>query len=471
MRLRPVKTMMATQCQYCTMEQILPVLEGQLRRFRHRAASMAAQHPRLAPQLGRPEGAQDAHVDRLVQGVATLHARAELVLQRARCQQDEYLLESHFPEQLRPFPECRIGPVVSPAASIRAARYIPGPGAAIELDIDAGAPGVKAIDVYIDGDPAFSAALRSALLACGRFTATGLDPSEALLPRMPGAHAGLALLREFFIFPARFNVLRLGLAQSGGARCCTLRFPAPDMRLLEALQASHLRAGWAAHACLQGMAATPVMLNGLQSEYPLSVPPECEIFSIDRVHVGGAGNIAWTARRVEDAAPGHEWRFILRDEGGGLSGAVASVDVSCCQRSAVLARAQRGSGCRWQLNSLLALEQLPWNADVLREVMMTQAINNSAEAQAIISAVHRVDAQPALLRMGGAAPLQGTELRLQLDEQAFAGCGPLLFAQIMDRFFGECAHMNTFTRLVLASARTGEELIRCKARNGGTVLE
>lgn len=475
------------------MEKILPALEGQLRRFRANAAGMAERHPGLARQLGAGDWPPDPHVERLLQGVAILHARTDLALQRARCQQDEHLLELHFAEQLRPFPACRIDP--RPPGGKVCARYFPGPPAWIELEIDPGAaPHGGSFNIFIDGDAAFAAALRSALLgggvggahaaaACASgsgdwltlarwpVTATGLDPAQALLPRAPGAHAGLALLREYFTFPSRFNILRLDLSSLAGAGRWVFRLPAPETRLLEALQASHLRAGWAARACLQRTAAAPVRIDGRQSEYLLSVPPELEIFSIDRVHVGGAEDLGWSVRRVDDSPAGHEWRIAFHGALARQAGAVASIDVICCERARVLARPARGTGCRWQLNSLLALDHLPLDAAALRELMATQAIDNSPANHALIGAVRALDAKSAMLRPGRAAPLLGTEIRLQVDETAFAGSGLLLFAQVMDRFFGECAHMNSFTRLVLASANSGEELMRCKARNAGTLLE
>ncbi len=451
------------------MEKILPALEGQLRRFRANAAAMAERHPGLAMQLGAQDGPPDIHVDRLVQGVATLHARTALALQRARCQQDEHLLELHFPEQLRPFPACRIGP--ERQAAVVAAHYRPGPPASIELEVDLGPEPANTLDIFIDGDAAFSAALRNVLLACWPFAPTGLDPAEALLPRAPGAHAGLALLREYFSFPVRFNILRLELSSVARGGRGTLRLPVPALPVLETLQAGHLRAGWMARACLQRAAAAPVRIDGRQSEYLVSVPPELEIFGIDRVHIGGAEDVGWVARRVEHSPPGHEWRIAFHGARAWPPGAVASIDVTCCERDKVLARPARGAGCRWQLNSLLALDHLPLDACALRELMATQAIDNSPASHAIINSVHALKAQAATLRPGRAAPLMGTEIRLQVDEAAFAGCGLLLFGQVMDRFFGECAHMNTFTRLVLASAVTGEELMRCKARNAGTLLE
>jgi type VI protein secretion system component VasA len=499
------------------MEQILPALEGRLRCFRRHAGWLSKAHPRLAGQLAPSAGASDAHVDRLVQGVAMLHARSALALRRALCQQDEHLLELHFPGQLRPFPECRIGPPSGasgpPGAEIVGARYCAGPEAAVELDLELRAPPepclggpAACIEVYIDGETAFSAALRSALLAGGEdggagrsappgpratirrsgqpepsslprwpFAPTGLDPAEALLPRPPGAHAGLPLLREFFTFPARFNVLRLELPPWAAPGRWTLTLPVPrsddrTVRLLQALQASHLRAGWSASACLQRAAAAPVPVDGRQSEFPLSVPPALEIFSIDRVRIDGAPYPGWIARQVAGAPPGHEWRIAFAC-GDWQPCGTASIDITCCERKAVLARPARGPGARWQLNSLLALEQLPHSAATLREAMASQAISASPASQAIIGAIRGLDARAGALRVGRAAPMPGTELRLQVEEAAFAGCGLLLFAQVMDRFFGECAHLNTFTRLVLVSASTGEELMRCKARNAGIVLE
>jgi len=474
------------------MEKILPALEGQLRRFRANAARMADRHPGLARRLGPLEWPPDAHVDRLVQAVAALHARTALALQRARCLQDEHLLELHFPEQLRPFPECRIE--AAPCAAAISARYHAGAAPSIELDVDLGPGGIESaagLDVFIDGDAAFSAVLRSALLAGGPclasacvdgsgewrtlahwpFSPSGLDPGDALLPRAPGAHAGLALLREYFIFPERFNVLRLDLSSFNGAGRWTLKVPAPAARLLAELGDSHLRAGWRARACLQPGAAMPVRIDGRQNEYLLSVPPELEIFSIDRAHAGGAEDLGWAARRVEGAPAGHEWRIAFHGDHAGPPFAVASIDVTCCERAKVLARPARGAGCRWQLNSLLALGQMPLDSGALREVMATQAIDNSRASQAIIEAVRKLDAQAAMLRPGRAAPLAGTDIRLHVDQAAFAGSGLLLFGQVMDRFFGECAQMNTFSRLELVSADTGEELMRCKARNCGTVLE
>jgi type VI secretion system protein ImpG len=45
-----------------------------------------------------------------------------------------------------------------------------------------------------------------------------------------------------------------------------------------------------------------------------------------------------------------------------------------------------------------------------------------------------------------------------------------LFAGVIDRFLGLYVQINSFTELVIVSAASGKELIRCKPRNGDQYL-
>ena len=69
-----------------------------------------------------------------------------------------------------------------------------------------------------------------------------------------------------------------------------------------------------------------------------------------------------------------------------------------------------------------------------------------------------------------ASVVRGIEIRLTIEENDFVGSGIAGFAQVLDRFFGLYVHANSFTRLVLLSARNGEELVRCDARSGESTL-
>lgn len=66
------------------------------------------------------------------------------------------------------------------------------------------------------------------------------------------------------------------------------------------------------------------------------------------------------------------------------------------------------------------------------------------------------------------APLlvRGTVVQLSLDEDAFAGTGLRLFAQVLERFFPLYVHGHSFTRLRIASARDGRRLYRGEACPG-----
>ena len=68
------------------------------------------------------------------------------------------------------------------------------------------------------------------------------------------------------------------------------------------------------------------------------------------------------------------------------------------------------------------------------------------------------------------APIPGLELRLSIDETACVGTGLHVFAQLLDRFLALYGQINVFTRLILVSATTAEELLRCPPRSGKSLL-
>ena len=61
--------------------------------------------------------------------------------------------------------------------------------------------------------------------------------------------------------------------------------------------------------------------------------------------------------------------------------------------------------------------------------------------------------------------LKARDVRLSIEEAAFADSGMHAFAHIVERFLGLYVHTNSFTRLLLVSNKTGDELLRCKPRS------
>jgi type VI secretion system protein ImpG len=70
-----------------------------------------------------------------------------------------------------------------------------------------------------------------------------------------------------------------------------------------------------------------------------------------------------------------------------------------------------------------------------------------------------------LHREEGFCAARGTEIKLVMDERAFEGTGIMLIGAILDRFFADYTHINSFTETVLVSEQRGE-VMRFAPRSG-----
>ena len=135
-------------------------------------------------------------------------------------------------------------------------------------------------------------------------------------------------------------------------------------------------------------------------------------------------------------------------------------------------RFKRGRGGQWRLISHLSLNHFSLTSmggEVLREALALYNITGSAQNTRMIEAVQEIKQIPAVTRVAGnpfPVFVRGVEVQITLNEEGFVGTGVHLFAQMLDHFFGMYVHANSFTQLVFVSANTGEEILRCKPRNG-----
>ena len=135
-------------------------------------------------------------------------------------------------------------------------------------------------------------------------------------------------------------------------------------------------------------------------------------------------------------------------------------------------RFKRGRGGQWRLISHLSLNHFSLTSmggEVLREALALYNITGSAQNTRMIEAIQEIKQIPAVTRVAGnpfPVFVRGVEVRITLNEDGFVGTGVHLFAQMLDHFFGMYVHANSFTQLVFVSANTGEEILRCKPRNG-----
>jgi len=139
-------------------------------------------------------------------------------------------------------------------------------------------------------------------------------------------------------------------------------------------------------------------------------------------------------------------------------------------------RMPRGKGVQWRLVSHLSLNHLSLATSglpALKEMLRLYDLGRSAVSARQIEAIAAIDQQATTQWLPGkpfATFVRGIELRLTVDEAGFVGSSLQAFARVMDHFFGLYVHLNSFTQLVIVSARDKEELVRCKPRSGESIL-
>jgi type VI secretion system protein ImpG len=111
-----------------------------------------------------------------------------------------------------------------------------------------------------------------------------------------------------------------------------------------------------------------------------------------------------------------------------------------------------------ELRKMLNLYDLPHSPVTQRQIAGIVALS-SKTVHEWVKGVHR------------AALMAGLDIRVTVDESAYVGSGLHVFAQLLDRFFALYGQINVFTRLVLVSAATGEEILKCRPRSGTLTLD
>ena len=107
-------------------------------------------------------------------------------------------------------------------------------------------------------------------------------------------------------------------------------------------------------------------------------------------------------------------------------------------------------------------------------LLVSNTLNNkTGEIRKLQDALVHVKTSRATLALRhkhGAARIDGTEVRVTFDEGALVGTSVAVFAHVINKYLSDSVHLNTFMQLVVISAETGEELMRCRPRNGNLML-
>ena len=159
-----------------------------------------------------------------------------------------------------------------------------------------------------------------------------------------------------------------------------------------------------------------------------------------------------------------------------IPGAASSDVIRLLRRPTRPARLMNGPAMHWRLVSHLALNHHSLaleGADGLREMLTLYDLAPSPVSRRQIGgivAVEQSETKAWIRHKRGSSLAHGTEIRLTLDEEAYAGAGVYLFVQVLDRFFALYVHMNSFVELVVLSHQSGKELFRCRPRSGSMNL-
>jgi type VI secretion system protein ImpG len=139
-------------------------------------------------------------------------------------------------------------------------------------------------------------------------------------------------------------------------------------------------------------------------------------------------------------------------------------------------RLTQGPDTHWRLISHLVLNHHSLQqegAEGLREMLGLYDLGQSPVSRRQIAGIVTVDCGETTAWMRhkrGPTLAHGIEVRITLDEEAFAGAGLHLFAQVLDQFLGLYVYLNSFVELVLLSQQSGKELFRCPPRSGSMAL-
>lgn len=127
---------------------------------------------------------------------------------------------------------------------------------------------------------------------------------------------------------------------------------------------------------------------------------------------------------------------------------------------------------QWKLASFLALNLQSLSSGgihAFRELLLLHDFSHSELSLQQISGIAGFDVRTVRAWLHddfGGTSLRGIEVRMSIEESAFAGSSIYQFAQVIDRVLGLLVHLNSFSQLTVISKESGKELLRCPPRTG-----
>ncbi|WP_147108232.1 type VI secretion system baseplate subunit TssF [Tateyamaria sp. syn59] len=362
----------------------------------------------------------------------------------------------------------------------------------------------------------------------------GFDADTALTPWPEGSFAGYRTLSEFAALPEKFLFfdIDLGPLRETDRLDVYLFFDRPLDDTLARVGPGSITLHATPAVNLFPARAEPVALDGSRTTYPLAAdarrPQTRAVHSVTGVTIAAAdgttqiapplfhrltdrraGEVYWHLRRHAPEDDGHLGRTTLAfvdrrgvdatcdagtagvdilatngtlsrklPFGGGqprltLSSPIDHVTGVTCLRAPTPPRAPASDDDRaWQLMSHLSLNHLSvqsGGAATLREILRLYDPGDGPEFTQMIDAIDSVDSTTGLARIEG-VNVTGTDITLTFDDNRISVGQAVVFASVLDRFFGCYTTLNTFTRLHVRLKNRLDTLAHFPARSGEGAL-
>ncbi|CAB5279006.1 type VI secretion protein [Burkholderia multivorans] len=172
-------------------------------------------------------------------------------------------------------------------------------------------------------------------------------------------------------------------------------------------------------------------------------------------------------------------RLPLGDPQGDLlnEGAALPCPIRLLTRPTAPMTLTRGEGALWRVLATFSPQPFDLSRQGLGELkafLRLHAPRAAIVAQQGIDALRSLGYKPAMKWMSLDGKMQsfvrGIEILVSIDESALRAIALNTFARILDRLFAPYAPTNSYVQLVIRSAQTDQELVRCEARPGTRAL-
>lgn len=187
-----------------------------------------------------------------------------------------------------------------------------------------------------------------------------------------------------------------------------------------------------------------------------------------RLPIGTTRRQRTATGELDLSAPGEFWLTAAQSD--------AVIAIDCLERPSVARMPTLGRGAHWQLISHLSLNHLSLSGgssalQALKELLALYDFARPGGTYPEVSGLQSLTTRSTVARIGGGCDgfCRGHELTLELDEDRFVGGSMMLFAAVLDRFFGLYVSLNSFTQLVVSASRRLER-VRFPVRAGERVL-